>query len=60
MQQKTSLITYIGKLFKKSLSKKERTISIEFPLSCKSVEERNQIIYSTINLLEQKIIIKNK
>jgi len=60
MQQKIYLITYIGRLFKKFKPVKEKTITIEFPLSCVSVEAKNQIIFSTLNLLEKKITVKNK
>lgn len=56
---KTLLITYIDRLFKRG-SKKKSTIWIEVPLSCNTVEDRNDIIFTTLNLLEQIIIVKNK
>ena len=56
---KTFLTIYIDRLYKLS-KKRKATIWIEVPLSCSSVEEKSNLIYSTMNFMEQKITIKNK
>jgi hypothetical protein len=55
---KIFLTMYIDKLYKLS-KKKKPTIWIEVPMFCSSVEEKSNLIYSTMNFMERKITIKN-
>ena len=58
-QLKTSVRTYIDRLcspFK--LTPKKTVMWIEVPMSCDSVEQKNKIMLSTLNHMEQTIKIK--
>lgn len=58
-QLKTSVRTYIDRLFSLfKLTPKETVMWIEVPMSCNSVEQKNKIMLSTLNHMEQTIKIK--
>jgi hypothetical protein len=58
-QLKTSVRTYIDRLCRLfKLTPKETVMWIEVPMSCNSVEQKNKIMLSTLNHMEQTIKIK--
>jgi hypothetical protein len=56
---KTFLITFIGRLFRVRQEKKG-SMWLEVPLSCNTAEDKSEVIFSALNLMEQLIIVKNK
>jgi hypothetical protein len=56
---KTFLITFIGRLFRVRQEEKG-SMWLEVPLSCNTAEDKSEVIFSALNLMEQLIIVKNK
>lgn len=58
-QPKTYIRIYIDKLYNLFKLTPEKTVMwIEVPMSCNSVEHKNEIMISTLTHMEQKIKIK--
>ena len=59
-QQKIYIRTYIDKLcslFK--LTPKKTVMWVEVPMSCNSIDHKNEVMLSILNLMEQNIKINN-
>ena len=60
-QLKILIHTYIGRLYNQlKLTPKKTIMWIEVPMSCNSVEHKNDIMISAINHMEQTIKIIKK
>jgi len=59
-QLKIYIRTYIDRLYSLfELTPRKTVMWIEVPMSCNSVEHKNQVMLSTLNHMEQTIKIKN-
>ena len=59
-QLKTYIRTSIGKYYRSMFTERNTVMWIEVPMSCNSVDNKNDIIISTINHMEQTIKIIKK
>jgi hypothetical protein len=57
-QLKTYIRTSIGKYYRSMFTERNTVMWIEVPMSCNSVEHKNEIMISTLTHMEQIIKIK--